>query len=115
MEKPSNPLKFLRNFLGELEAKAHASQRDEEEEEDEPAPAPKGVGGSRRGGVSADVIEHDDAMTYEKKVPFCFDCSLTFLKKLQFSTVGDSKGCRDDDFSSTMRCWQCFVRALGAR
>jgi hypothetical protein len=67
LEKPENPLKFLRGFLSELEAKTKGHAADDDEEE-EAAPLPSRSAGNRRGGVSADVIEHDDAMQYQKKV-----------------------------------------------
>jgi hypothetical protein len=40
----------------------------EEEEEEEPRPRVRGSQSNRRGGVSADVINNDDAINYEKKV-----------------------------------------------
>jgi len=70
LEKPDNPLKFLRGFLSELEAKSKgtATIAEEDEEEEESEPKPRRATGNRRGGVSADVIDNDDAINYEKKV-----------------------------------------------
>jgi hypothetical protein len=110
LEKPTNPLKFLRGFLGELEAKAHVTQEEEEEEQVEvQVAAPKGVGGSRRGGVSADVIDNHDAMAYEKKVNHLFSCSFAF--PLTLVVQGCPKGCFDHDFASTLCCRQRAVRS----
>ncbi len=63
LEKPSNPLKYISEYVGQLSTSVSGTDVDE-------APAPKKGGDSvrRRGAVSADVINQDDAMAYEKKV-----------------------------------------------
>eukprot|EP00042_Codosiga_hollandica_P013314 m.30288 g.30288 ORF g.30288 m.30288 type:complete len:357 (+) comp41043_c0_seq1:63-1133(+) len=64
LEKPTNPLKFIAEHVSKLnEASGTTTQSHEEE-----APKPRTVGVNRRGAVSADVIDQDDAMAYEKKV-----------------------------------------------
>ena len=69
LEKPDNPLKFLRGFLSELEAKTTKKAAESDSDEEDAAPrAPRVSQGNRRGGVSADVIDSDDASSYQKKV-----------------------------------------------
>ena len=72
MEKPANPLKYLRGFLTELENKSGkgAVANDDDDEEEAPRAA-RPSQGNRRGGVSADVIDNDDAIDYVKKVLAC--------------------------------------------
>ncbi len=62
LEKPANPLKYISEYVGKLSTSVAGADVEE-------APAPKrGDGTRRRGAVSADVIDQDDAMAYEKKV-----------------------------------------------
>ncbi len=63
LHKPANPLKYISEYVGQLSNSVSGAEVDE-------APAPKKGGESvrRRGAVSADVIDQDDAMAYEKKV-----------------------------------------------
>ena len=67
LDKPKDPVSYLKKFFADLESKnkAAAPADGDEEEDGEPKKARRQT---RRGGVSADVIDDDDAATYQKKI-----------------------------------------------
>jgi len=63
LHKPKNALEFIRDYAA---TKLKASEESAAVDNEETAPTPRRS--SRRGGVSASVLSHDDALSYEKKV-----------------------------------------------
>jgi cAMP-dependent protein kinase regulator len=58
LEKPDDPLEFVKKYVSELQHK--------DAEEDDEEPLPRGPG--RRGAVSASVMTEEEIANYEKKV-----------------------------------------------
>lgn len=73
VNKPENPVSFLRQYLQKLEreqikAAAAAAAEGEPEGELSPLPALAGQPARRRGGISAEPVTEEDATSYVKKV-----------------------------------------------
>ena len=70
VDKPDDVLSYIQKHIAKLQ--------EEQEEDDEPR-APAARKPSRRGAVSADVVNADDAENYQKKVSFHTFLSIHFF------------------------------------
>lgn len=77
VQKPDNPIRFLREYFQRLE-KEQSARRDvpdmSPEDTEDMSPLPRGKP-SRRGGISAEPVTEEDATSYVKKVEWNFKIS----------------------------------------
>lgn len=82
LNKPTDVLEFIKDYVTEMQNERRA-EADEEDEDEAPMPRRS----SRRGAVSAAVMDADEAESYEKKVVPKDDATMERLKSVVIDNV----------------------------